>query len=184
MPKKIIIGLVGEISAGKDTVADYLKKKYKGETVSFSQPLRNILDTMYLPQTRANLAWLGITLRAKFGQDILAKVITAQTQKNKAQIITLSNVRLMSDIKYLKKLPHFFLVRIDTDQKIRYSRLIKRKQNTDDKSKTWEQFLADSKLSTETAIRQVAKYAKYKLENNGDFKNLYQQVDELIKKLK
>ncbi|MFA5029570.1 MAG: AAA family ATPase [Patescibacteria group bacterium] len=181
---KIVLGLAGEIASGKDTVAQYLEKTHRGGTISFSRPLRDILDRLALPQTRENMAWLGTDLRAKFGQDLLAKAITAEVQKSKKRIITLPNVRLESDIKYLKKLPGFHLVRLDADTKIRYQRLLKRGQNPDDKTKTWQQFLKDSKLPTELAIRKVAKKAKYRLDNNGDFKNLYRQIEKLLKTLK
>lgn len=181
---KIILGLVGEIASGKDTVAAYLAKKYRGQTVSFSQPLRDILDLLYLPQTRINLATLGDNLRADFGQDLLSRVIADKVKNTKVKIITLPNVRLESDIVYLKKEPCFVLVRVDCEAKTRFERLKKRaNQYTDDKTKTWPQFLADSKLYTEKHIRALGKRAKYSLDNNGDRKNLYRQIDKLIFKI-
>ena len=84
---KIIIGLVGEMVSGKDTVANYLTKKYHSQTISFSQPLRDILDRLYLPQTRINLANLGIILRREFGQDILAKTIVSEIKTSPKNII-------------------------------------------------------------------------------------------------
>lgn len=180
---KIIIGLVGEIASGKDTIAEYLKEKYHSQTVSFSQPLRDILDRLYLPQTRENLAYLGVDLRERFGQTVLAQTIAKEVEASPAPICCLPNVRLQSDIAFLKDLPGFVLVKIITEEKIRYDRLTKRRQNTDDAAKTWEQFLADSQLPTETAIRETAKAANYELNNNGTFDDLYQQIDELIKNL-
>ncbi|MEK7652940.1 MAG: AAA family ATPase [Patescibacteria group bacterium] len=192
-PKKLIIGLVGEIASGKDTMAAYLKKKYGAEVVSFSKPLRDILDRMYLPQTRENMVWLGYDLRARFGQDILAKIIGKEILGKKSakggsasggKMFVLPNVRLEGDITYLKKIPGFYLVRIDADQKIRYERLKKRSQNADDKTKTWKQFLQDANLPTEKTIRGVAKKAKFRIDNNGSFGELYEQVEKLIKKIK
>lgn len=183
MPKKLIIGLVGEICSGKDTVADYLKKKYGAETISFSQPLRDILDRLSLPQTRINMADLGISLRGAFGQDLLSKVIAAEVKMGKKKIQVLPNVRLESDIIYLKKEPGFVLINVDADIKTRFERIKKRGQNTDDKSKTWAGFLKDAKLPTEIQIRQLAKKCKYKLDNNGSYKDLEKQADALIKKM-
>jgi dephospho-CoA kinase len=180
---KIIIGLVGEIASGKDTVAKYLEKKYGSQTVSFSGPLRAILDILDLPQTRENMAWLGVDLRQRFGQDILAKAVTAQVRKSKNKMVALPNVRLPQDITYLKKLPGFHLVHIDADPKIRYQRLIRRSQNADDKSKTWAKFLKDSRLPTEIKIRQLAKKAEYRLDNSGSVENLKKQVDEMMRRV-
>ena len=130
------------------------------------------------------MAWLGTDLRQRFGQTLLAKVITEEIKQSQAKMICLPNVRLESDIVYLKKMPEFILINIETEPKIRYQRLTKRSQNKDDKTKTWQQFLKDAKLPTEMAIRKVAKKAKFKIDNNGDFKELYRQIDEILKKSK
>ncbi|NCN07220.1 AAA family ATPase [Candidatus Falkowbacteria bacterium] len=187
MPKKIkdkiIIGLVGEMVSGKDTVADYLAKKYKSKTISFSQPLRDILDRLYLPQTRINMATLGTLLRAKFGQDLLAKTIIEGIKDSKNKIICLPNIRLESDMTELKKFKNFILISIETDQKIRYQRITKRLQNKDDKNKTWAQFLKDSKLATETKIKKISQKAQYSINNNTNYPDLYSQVDSIMKEI-
>lgn len=181
---KIVLGLVGEIAAGKDTVAAYLKKKYKSQTISFSQPLRDILDRLYLPQTRDNMAKLGVNLRGIFGQDLLSKTIYEEVVHSPAKIMVLPNVRLESDLIYLKHLPGFHLIAINCDQKIRFTRLKNRRQNPDDKTKTWAGFLKDSKLSTEVQIRHLAKKAKLKIDNNGTKQELFKQVEQAMKKIK
>ncbi len=183
-PKKLILGLVGEIASGKDTVAAYLTKKYQAQTISFSQPIRDILDRAYLPQTRENMSKLGHGLRGEFGQDMLSKVIAEEAKCSKAKIVVLPNVRLESDIVHLSHEPGFRLVRIDCETKTRFARLTARRQNPDDKNKTWSQFLADAKLYTERHIRRLGKEAKYNLDNNNGKPQLYQQIDELIKKIK
>lgn len=182
--KKIILGLVGEIASGKDTIAEYLRKKYQSQTISFSQPLRDILDRMYLPQNRENMANLGHDLRQRFGRDIIAKAVGQEIEKSKKSIICLPNVRLKEDITYLKNKPGFFLIHIKAEPKIRYQRLTKRSQNTDDQTKTWAQFQRDAKLPTEIQIRRVARQAKFVIDNNGNYKNLYRQTEDIIKKIK
>jgi len=182
--EKIILGLVGEIASGKDTVADYLAKKYHSQTISFSKPLRDILDRLYLPQSRINLADLGIILREEFGQAVLEKVTDQEIKNSPKKIVCLPNIRLKSDMAKLKKLKHFILIGLATDLKIRYQRILKRAQNTDDKNKTWTEFLKDSKLSTETEIRKIAKTAKFTIDNNGSYQNLYAQIDKIMKKIK
>lgn len=181
---KIIIGLVGEIAAGKDTIADYLAENYQAQTFSFSQPLRDILDILYQEQSRINIATLGNILRQAFGQDLLSKIIAAKVKNSSAEIIVLPNVRLASDIVYLADEPGFVLVGVETDQATRFERLKNRRQNTDDQTKTWEQFLADAELTTELQIRDLIKKSAYRLDNNQSKEQLYQQVEELITKLK
>ncbi|OGY49736.1 MAG: hypothetical protein A3B89_02285 [Candidatus Buchananbacteria bacterium RIFCSPHIGHO2_02_FULL_40_13] len=180
MKVKVILGLVGEIASGKDTVANYLAVKYHSQTISFSEPLRQILNILGLPQNRQNLVWLGVDLGARFGQDILAKVITNMVQASQTQIICLPNVRLESDIIFLENLPGFYLIGIETDQVLRYQRLVLREQNTDDQTKSWEEFLADSQLPTEIAIGEMARRATFNIDNNGELAELYGQVEHIM----
>ena len=81
---------------------------------------------------------------------------------------------------YLKKLPGFILVSIEVEAKKRYDRLIKRQENADDASKTYEQFLIDSRGEAELLIPQVIATADYKLDNNGSLESLYQQIENII----
>ncbi|MFA6227881.1 MAG: AAA family ATPase [Patescibacteria group bacterium] len=181
---KIVLGLVGEIAAGKDTVAAYLKKKYKSQTVSFSQPLRDILNRLYLPINRKNMDDLGMNLRQVFGQDLLSRVIYDEVRQTKSKLVVLPNIRLESDMVYLKTLPEFHLVGIDCEIKTRFARLKNRRQNIDDKTKTWRQFLSDSRVPLQQQIRQIAKRAKFQLDNNGTKRELFQQVEQLMKNIK
>ncbi|MFA6919374.1 MAG: hypothetical protein WC244_04705 [Patescibacteria group bacterium] len=181
--KKIILGLVGEIASGKDTMADYLKKKYNSDTVSFSTPIRQILDILYLPQTRENMVNIGASMREKFGVTIFGKVIAEHCKASPSPLISLPNVRIEYDIVYLKEMSNFHLINIDVSEKIRYERLIKRTQNPGDREKTWEQFLKEGELATEITIREVAKMAEYQLDNNGSFEDFYKQIDELMTKI-
>ena len=127
---------------------------------------------------------LGKCLRKTFGEDVLAKAIAEEVKASKKPVTCLPNVRLENDIPEIKKMKNFYLIHIDTDPKIRYQRLINRSQNVDDKTKTWEQFQKDSKLYTERNIRNIAKKAKWKIENNGGYQKLYKQVDEVMKQIK
>lgn len=181
--KKIILGLAGEIASGKDTIADYLIKKHHGEKISFSQPFRDVMKRMQIPINRINLSRLGNDLRRAFGKDFLSKVIAQDVLNSRAKIITLPNIRLEEDIIHLKKIPGFYLIAVDTDARVRFQRLRMREQQyEDDKSKTWAEFKRDARLYTERHIRSIMERAPYRLDNNGTFKELYQQIEELLKK--
>jgi len=180
MKSIIVLGLVGEIASGKSTVADFLITEFKAEAVSFSQPLRDILDILSLPQNRENMVWLGVDLRARFGQDILAKAVFRAAQNSSAPIICLPNIRLAEDITVFKAVPNFYLVKIEAHSEIRYQRLCHRRENPDDQNKTWAEFLSDSQLPTEISIREVAKSAQFALDNNTDKPCLFDQVKKLI----
>ncbi len=178
--KKIVLGFVGELSSGKGTSVSYLKEKYGASTYSFSTMLRDILDRIYVDQTRDNLIDLSVFLRGRFGEDTMAKTMAKDVQNDPADVVAIEGIRRHADIEYLKKLPNFVLVEISADQKTRFERLKKRNQNADDQTKTWEEFLADAKKPTEISIREVAKEAKQHINNNDSLKNLHHQLDTLV----
>src|SRR3990167_736894 len=52
---KTILGLVGPIASGKDTVKKYLEKKYSALGCRFSSILRDVLERINLPNSRENM---------------------------------------------------------------------------------------------------------------------------------
>lgn len=183
MPK-LIIGLVGKIASGKGTVAAYLADKYQAEIFGFSTPLRDVLKRLYLETSRPNMANLSSALRGLFGQDLLSQTITQDLQLAKSEIAVLDGIRRLPDIARAKQLPNFKLVQVVTDEKFRYERLIKRKQNADDATKTFADFLADEQKEADKSIPQIMALASYTINNNGSPEDLYQQTDELISKIR
>ncbi|MBI3290754.1 AAA family ATPase [Candidatus Falkowbacteria bacterium] len=179
----IILGLVGPLASGKGTVAAYLKKKYDAEIFRFSTPLRDALDRFYIPQTRKNMQNISLALRQQFGDDLLASVITSDVKKSSSQIKVVDGIRRDPDIKYLKKLPEFYLISVTTGQKTRWQRMTKRGENTDDIKKTFAQFKIDEQAEAEKHIKKVAGSADFIINNNGDFKELYKQVDNILRKI-
>lgn len=180
--KKIIFGIVGEIAAGKTTISDYLKKKYKARSFRFSDMLRDILNRLYLQETRENMQKLSTVLRRNFGQDIMSKVILHDLQNSKYKFIIAEGIRRPSDIVCFESLSNFYLIAINSKTRLRYKRLIKRAENPDDKNKTWQEFQKESKQETEQKIREIAKQADFIVSNNGSFEQLYKQINEIINK--
>ena len=180
---KIIIGLAGQIASGKDTIAAYIAEKYNSVTVSFSAPLRSILNRLYMPIDREHLSGMAQCLIDKFGTDVLSRTIAKEIEASDKQIFVLPNIRREADYSQLEHNPGFVLVGINTDLKNCYDRLIKRGQNEDDKNKTWEQFQKDLQLSTEVSIAGLIKKSTIKLDNNGSLEDLYKQIDKMMSDL-
>jgi len=182
MANKIILGLVGELAAGKGTVVKYLEDEYQVTSYRFSTPLRDVLNRMHIEVNRQNMQILSLILRNAFGQNLLAKTISEDAKNYKNKLIIIDGIRRPADIEFLEKLPEFKLIYITADIKIRYNRLISRNENADDKNKTFEEFIKDHEVETELAIPSMGKNAGHIIDNSGNLKNLYCQLDKIISK--
>lgn len=178
--KKTVIGLVGEVASGKDVTKKYLEDNYGASCHRFSTILRDVLGRLYLPIVRGNLQNLSTLLRQNFGEDLFAKIVAEDVKNDPHEIIVVDGIRREADMIYLKALPGFVLLSIEVEAKTRYERLINRQENADDSSKTYEQFLADGQKETELDIAKVMATADYKLDNNGNLENLYNQIEKII----
>lgn len=178
--KKIIIGLAGEICAGKGTIVKYTAKKYGATSYRFSSMLRDLLKRLYLPVSRENIQFMSTAIRQYFGEDIMAKVIAQDVKNDKNNIIVVDGVRRVPDIKYLRDLPGFKLIRVVAEPKTRYQRLILRKENSGDENKAYEQFLADHKKEADSQVPIVMARADLEINNNGSLEDLYKQVDQTV----
>lgn len=181
--EKIIFGLTSEMAGGKETVKKYLEKNYQSKSCRFSSIMRDILDRLYLEKSRDNIQKLSTSLRQVYGEDILALTITKEVKDIKSNIVVVDGVRREADIKYLKELDNFYLVAIEADSKLRFERLKKRAENPGDNEKTYENFLADHQKEADKQIPGVMKMADYIIDNNGSLKDLYNQIDKIIKKI-
>jgi dephospho-CoA kinase len=179
---KIILGLTGEIASGKETVAKYLAEKYGSSSYRFSGILRDVAKRIHLEENRENLQKISTMFREYFGSDILAKTIYLNVKNDKHEIVAINGVRRFEDVEFLKKLPEFKLIYIETDLEKRYERLVKRRENADDATKTFEDFKKDLEREAESEIKALRDKADVVVENNGTREELYAQVDKIINK--
>ncbi len=182
MNKKIILGLVGPIASGKGTVAKYLQEKQGANVYKFSTVLRDVLQRLHLDVSRKNLQDISTILRKSFGEDILAKTIAEDTEKDQGSLVVVDGIRRWADITYLNKKDNFILVGVDADPKIRYQRLIKRKENEGDSSKTYEEFLKDQDQEADAEIPEIINSASELIYNDHELEVLYNNIDSLLNK--
>jgi dephospho-CoA kinase len=178
---KIILGIAGEMGSGKGTIAKHIVEEHKGNAHRFSTILRDILDRVSLEQSRDNIQTLSTILRKNFGEDVMAKSMYHDVQKDEHNVVLIDGVRRMADIVYLRELPIFKLIYVEADIENRYERILKRGENSDDAKKSFEEFERANKDESESQIRDLKNYANYTIDNNGTFVELYAQVENIIK---
>lgn len=178
---KIILGLAGEIASGKGAIAKYAAAKYGARTWRFSTMLRDVLDRLYLAQSRENMQILSTILRQNFDEELLARVMAEDVKKDTSEIIVIDGVRRLADIKYLKETPEFKLAYLEADMQKRYERIVKRVENPDDTQKTFEDFKKEHAGEAEAQIKDLKNHADFLIENNGTYEDLYKQADKILR---
>ncbi len=182
--QKIILGVSGEIASGKDTVGNYLAETHGAGKLRFSQPLRDILDRIGIEQNRENMAKISLYLRKAFGEDVLSRVILAEAEASAAEFVVVDGIRRLPDMVHMETDAHFYFCYVEATPEKRFERLTKRRQNTDDASKTAMQFEKDAQLETEIGIRDLKERADFVINNDGELEDLEKQVDEMVIALK
>lgn len=178
---RLILGIAGEMGSGKGTIAKHVVEERHGKAHRFSTMLRDVMDRLYIEQTRENISKLSTTLRENFGEDLMANVMLREVEHDEHDIIVVDGVRRMDDIQHLQKLSHFKFIYVDANLETRYERLKKRGEDVGDSTKTFEQFQKDEEMEPEERIRDLKNYADYVVDNNGTYMELYDQVEKIIK---
>lgn len=183
--QKIIVGVAGEIGAGKDTVTGYITERYGAKYYRYSMILKDILKRLHLPYDRIRLADLAEALRAYFGENILSQTLVKDAENDlDADIIVFDGIRKVGELEYLKTLPHFRFLFVDADMQVRYERLRKRGEKSDDLTKTMEEFMKDHEHAADNVIPKLKSHAHAVIDNNGTLEELHAQVDRAIEKFR
>ncbi len=183
MNQRIVIGIAGEMASGKDTVKEYLKKKYQAEEYRMSDILRYILNRLHIPIERENFTKLSLALRNSFGEDVLIKTVFADISGNEEGILVVDGVRRLAEFEYLQKVPGFKFIYLMAPLEVRYKRLKQRDEKDGDKLKTITEFKKDHQLETEQTILPLKEKADFVVSNDGTLDELYQKIDEIMKKI-
>lgn len=176
---KKIIGLIGEMGAGKDTFCDFIKENYQNVYfLKFSDALSDILKMFFNDVKREDQQWLSSTLREKFGQDILVKALVKKIDGITEGIIILNGVRRPDDFKALKSIGGK-LIYVTTEQKLRWERVKVRGEKADD-DVPFEKFVEMGKAEAESMITVIGADADIKIENNGTKEDLHMEIKKVI----
>ncbi|MBU0546637.1 MAG: AAA family ATPase [Patescibacteria group bacterium] len=180
---KKIVGLTGEMGAGKDVFCQYVQKISNMPLFcfKFSDSLSEVLKIFFNDVTREDQQWLGINLRERFGKDILAKAIKKKIDSVNEGLIILNGIRYIEEFDMIKEVGGD-VIYITADSKTRWQRLQTREEKKDD-NVSYEKFLELDKASTEILIPEMGKTADYKIENSGSLDDFYKKIDSVLAKI-
>jgi dephospho-CoA kinase len=178
---KLVIGLTGNIGAGKTVVSDHLHKKYKADQVRFSQILMDVLDRLYLPKDRKNLQTLGVVVRDSFGGDVIVNAFRKDLEKSRSHVVVVDGIRYMNEVEMLRSFPSNVLLFMDAPPQMRYERVVARGEKGEEKN-SFDDFLKAEQRGTEKGLPEIKKVADHVIVNDGSVVDLLKEIDNIVKK--
>lgn len=180
-----IIGITGTLGAGKGTIVDYLIQYYGYKHYSVRGYLTEEATRRGMEINRDTFVVVANDLREKHGPSYITDELYKQAEAAGSNAI-IESIRTPGEVESLRKNEHFLLFAVDADPKIRYERVVNRNSETDHVS--YETFIENEQRemsSTDPAHQNVGRcmeMADFVFHNDGDFEDLYRQVEEILSK--
>jgi len=184
----LVIGLTGLASSGKDEFANYLVKKYKFIKLVFSDILKEVAEKGGLLKNKSYeeqkyvFSQLGEELREETGNwAILAEKLIEKIKSGNFEKIVVDGFRSVEEVNLFKKnFENFFLIFVDTDEKIRFAR-----RKEEDPTIDIEEFRKRDQENIEVmGLGKVMGMADFTINNDKEgLENLQKEIDNLMKKI-
>jgi len=176
---KIVIGLVGEVGSGKDTVGKYLEEKYGAKQVRFADPIKDTLSIYFDKLSRADQHWLFTAFQERFGDDILSKAIRKKIEDEKNQIVVVNGLRMPPDLEFIRSFDNNKILYVTATAPTRWERASKRDEKSDD-STSFKNFEKIDLKSTEINVPKIGAEADFKVNNESDLEHLLTETDKFM----
>jgi dephospho-CoA kinase len=174
----MIIEVIGGIGSGKDLVSRYLKKKYDFGFVHMGNIVRELTEKQGLRLTRKNLRETQEKYHKKYGDDYVIKIALKKTKKYKNA--TISGIRTPLQARVPKKYGAKIIL-VQAKAELRFKRAKKRRRHGF--AKNLVEFKKQEKEENKFFnFKKTFSYADYIINNNGTKKQLFMQIDKIMKK--
>ncbi len=173
--KGLVLGLVGQIAAGKTTVAEYLHFKYGFTSMRFSK----IIEEKYKVCGREALQRVGEEIaKDPSKQKELSDIMISRIKEKETCVI--DGLRQIIDYKNLSSLlrDRFVLVYIDASFNVRENRYRKLEPSV-----SAEKFKEIDSRPVEMSIAKIISLHNHRINNNKGYKELIHKMDSLLLKL-
>ena len=181
---KMIIGVCGRVSAGKETLTSFLRDK-GFVYLETSAIIKEELAKLGLEITRENMQNWADDLRKKNGVGALMKLMLERVKKEPKKNYLFDSLRNTGEASFLeKKIKDFILIGVDAPQKIRFQRMLARGKSSD--PKTWDEFLkmdardnfdASNPMGQQTG--RLLERADFVIVNDKDLQDAMKRVEEV-----
>jgi histidinol phosphatase-like PHP family hydrolase/predicted nuclease with RNAse H fold/dephospho-CoA kinase len=172
--KGLVIGLVGQIAAGKTTVAEYLRFKYGFTSMRFSK----LIEEKYNVSGRDDLQRVGLEIANDFAkQKELSDFML--NKMNEKENYVIDGIRQVIDYENLSSSlgKRFVLIYIDAPYNTREKRYRSLEPNV-----SAEKFREIDTRPVEMSIFKIIGFSNYRLNNNKGYKELFRKMDSFLLK--
>ena len=168
---EMVIGITGNIAAGKTTASKYLMHQHHFSYCRYSQILSEKLMEKGIDVNRESLQEIGNRIFLGDSQYELNMIVNSKVCRD--SLVVIDGIRHFEDYTYWKEqcFSNFYLIFIDTDKKLcseRYS------------DGNYDQYINQS---TEDEINPLRELADFVVDNNSTINSLYSAIDSLIEDL-
>lgn len=182
----IIIGITGTLGAGKGTVVDYLTKEKKFAHFSVRDFIARELKRRNMPVNRDTLTAMANNLRALNSPSYIVEQLYEEACTQQQNCI-IESIRTPGEIRALRQKGNFFLLAVDADPRVRYSRIRKRNSETDQVSYSTfimnEQREMHSEDANKQNLAECIRMADHVIQNNKSVEDLHQQTEAFYRQV-
>lgn len=182
----ILLGITGTIGAGKGTIVDYLVSVKGFVHYSVRAFLLEMIREKGLPENRDSMFSLANELRAENGPSYVTDQLYFRAVKNGKNCV-IESIRTPGEIDSLRSKGNFYLIAVDADPAIRYSRIVTRRSETDNIS--FETFTENEKRESESDdpnmqnLSKCIEMADFRLTNNGSKDDLIIRTEKMLSRI-
>lgn len=187
----LVVGFVGHMGAGKSTATRYLMRRRGFAEIGFSTAMKQTMQILHIPRTRANMQRYGTDLfRKHWNDNIWVQNLEHRATQHILQAkdrhpvfgtllgIAIPDVRFDNEALWLKQVGGY-LIGIDSDPKALYARAMERPDR--DPPKSFKEFGLQLEHISERAIQfLIEKRCDYLIHDNGISVDVLQKNVELI----
>ena len=177
-----LIGTVGRIGSGKDTIINYLHRRCGFPVYSLGDMVRDLVAEEQQETTRENLQETAQRLIEIHGDDFFVRQLIGKLEEDAPDAAGISGIRKPHDAKTFKEqyASNFILAHVRVkDPETRFMRLRQRKDPRDPEE--FEDFLIQDQREEDIfQIGETLAMADEVLSNDGSIEDLHQQIEEKI----
>jgi dephospho-CoA kinase len=180
-----IIGITGTLGAGKGAAVEFFKTQGFAHYSARAFIVKEI-EKRGLPVNRDTMTEVANDIRKTYGPGHIIQSLYHEARADGRNAV-IESIRTLGELATLENDPHFLLIAIGADPKLRYQRIKKRASETDHVS--YEQFLEDEAREmsatdpTKQNIRAVMQKADIVIHNNNDLEHFHRALESALRAL-